>query len=124
MENAVTCISEHLPGRNEDRQEEGLLVATVSSAIYRISILDSKLDMQELFKVKEPVAALLSVPIQSSSQSDSLVVVVGAKGTMSWSKNTQPDQERGRPVATKPKTLSFDVDVQTGFIAEIVTITV
>ncbi|KAF9133232.1 hypothetical protein BGW39_010249 [Mortierella sp. 14UC] len=65
----------------------------------------------------EPVAALLSVPSKPSNQDHSLVVA-SAKGTVSWSKITQPDQEEGRPVATTPKTFSLDLDVQTAFVTE------
>ncbi|KAG0375230.1 hypothetical protein BGX24_009389 [Mortierella sp. AD032] len=109
-------ISLDLRGRDRRQEEDALFVATKSSVIYRISISESMIDVQELFKVKESVASLLTIPNKSPSQGQSLVVV-GTKGTVSWSKITQPDQE-GRSVASTPKNCSFNEDVQSAFAVE------
>ncbi|KAG0278384.1 hypothetical protein BGZ95_004133 [Linnemannia exigua] len=86
------------------RHEDALFVATKSAVIYRISISESTVNVQELFKVKVEARGLFS--------HGKLF-----KGTVSWSEITQLDQE-GRSIASTPKIFSINQDVQSAFAVE------
>ncbi|KAF9084780.1 hypothetical protein BGX23_010245 [Mortierella sp. AD031] len=86
-----------------------------SIVIYHISIsAGSAVTVHELFSLKEPIAALLIVPSQSPASVQRLLVV-GERGTISWTEILDQDSA---PVVTTPKTLSLDVDIRSAFIIQ------
>ncbi|KAF8934882.1 hypothetical protein BGZ47_010144 [Haplosporangium gracile] len=104
--------------RTQDGHAGTLFVETRASVIYRISIsaaAEGTVAIQEMFTAKEPIAALLVIPSKTPGRGQSLLVV-GSRGTMSWNE-TQVGQD-GTPLASAPKTLALDMDLQSAFVAE------
>ncbi|KAG0206202.1 hypothetical protein BGX33_007514 [Mortierella sp. NVP41] len=113
---AVHRISDPAPQWLEKgRTAATLFVGTRSIVIYHISIsAGSAVTVHELFSLKEPIAALLIVPSQSPASVQRLLVV-GERGTVSWTEILDQDSA---PVVTTPKTLSLEVDIRSAFIIQ------